>query len=114
MVPTSAIFCFECSDLHSLFWIPVHFHFVSHCTGILTFVQHWTEDGQVIIDSSAVPSAAAELVLALLDADFHPLRHTGHYFHVVATEAELFGDQARDGAAEDGLGTQWGVLVAHR
>lgn len=67
--------------------ILVHSHFVSHCTGSPTFVQHWSENGQVIIDSSAVPSAAAELVLALLDADFHSLRHAGHYFHVVAAEA---------------------------
>lgn len=70
------------------------------------FVQHWSEDGQVIVDGSAVPSASAELVLALLDADFHPLCHAGHYFHIVAAEAELLGDQARDGAAEYGLATQ--------
>lgn len=76
------------------------------CTRRLTFVQHRAKDGQAVVDSGAVPPAAAELVLALLDADPDPLRHTGHDFHVVPAEAQLLGYQARDAGTEDGLHAQ--------
>lgn len=81
-------------DLLQLSLIPINSHRLSY--RIPTFIQHWSEDGQVIIDSSAIPSAATELMLTLLDADFHPLCHTRHDFHIVAAEAELFGHQTRN------------------
>lgn len=56
-----------------------------------TFVQHRAKDGQAVVDGGAVPPAAAELVLALLDADPDALCHAGHDLHVVPTEAQLFG-----------------------
>lgn len=56
-----------------------------------TFVQHRAEDGQAVIDGGAVPPAATELVLALLDADPDALCHAGHDLHIVPTEAQLFG-----------------------
>lgn len=65
-----------------------------------TFVEDWPEDGQAVIYGGAVPAAAPELVLALLDAQLHTLSHTGHDFDVIAAEAQLLGDQAWDGAAE--------------
>ncbi len=87
---------------------------ISHWVCRPTFIQHRSKDGQVVVNSCAVPSAATELMLTLLDADFHPLCHARHDFHIVAAEAELFGYQARDRAAQDGLSTQWSVLVSHR
>lgn len=70
---------------------------------LFTFVQDWPENGQAVIDGGAVPAAAPELVLALLDTQLHSLSHAGHDLNVVAAEAELLGDEAGDGAAEDGL-----------
>ncbi len=87
---------------------------ISHWVCRPTFIQHRSKDGQVVVNSCAVPSAATELMLTLLDADFHPLCHARHDFHIVTAEAELFGYQARDRAAQDGLSTQWSVLVSHR
>lgn len=55
------------------------------------------------MDGGAVPPAAAELVLALLDANLDALGHAGHDLHVVPAEAELLGDQAWDAGAQDGL-----------
>lgn len=81
-------------------------------TLLFTFVQDRPEDGQAVINGGAVPATPSELVLALLDAQLHPLGHAGHDLNVVAAEAELFGDEARDGAAEDGLGPQGAVLLA--
>lgn len=77
-----------------------------------TFVQDGPKDGQAVIDGGAVPAAAPELVLALLDAQLHALRHTGHDFDVIATEAQLLGDQAWDGAAKQRLRAQGRVLLA--
>lgn len=77
----------------------------------VTFVQDGPEDGQAVVDGGAVPAAAPELVLALLDAQLHPLGHAGHDLDVVAAEAELLRDEAGDGAAEDGLGPQGAVLL---
>lgn len=37
------------------------------------------------------PTAAPELVLALLDADFDALCHAGHDLHVVPAETQLLG-----------------------
>lgn len=79
----------------------------------LTFIQHRPKDGQIVVDRGAVPASASELVLALLDADLHPLGHAGHYFHVVPAETQLFGHQTWDAATEDRLSPQWWVLVAH-
>lgn len=76
-----------------------------------TFVQDRPKDGQAVVDGGAVPTASPELVLALLDAQLHPLGHAGHDLNVVAAEAELLGDEAGDGAAEDGLGPQGAVLL---
>lgn len=76
-----------------------------------TVIQHGAEDGQVVLDSGAVPPSAPELVLALLDPQLDPLRHAGHDLDVVSTEAQLLGHQAGDGAAEDGLGAQRRVLL---
>lgn len=78
----------------------------------VTFVQDGPEDGQAVIDGGAVPAAAPELVLALLDPQLDPLGHAGHDLDVVAAEAELLRDEAGDGAAEDGLGAQGAVLLA--
>lgn len=78
----------------------------------VTFVQDRPEDGQAVVDGGAVPAAAPELVLALLDAQLDALGHAGHDLDVVAAEAELLGHQAGDGAAEDGLGAQGAVLLA--
>lgn len=78
---------------------------------LFTFVQDGPEDGQAVVDGGAVPAAAPELVLALLDAQLHALGHAGHDLDVVAAEAELLGDEAGDGAAEDGLGPQGAVLL---
>lgn len=64
----------------------------------ITFIQHWTKNGQVVIDCGAVPSSASELVLALLDANLHSLCHTGHDFHIVPAETQLFGHQSWDTA----------------
>lgn len=87
--------------------------YIFRMTFFLTFIQHWSKDGQIVIDGGAVPASASELVLALLNADLHPLSNTGHDFHVVPTETELFGHQTWDAATEDGLSAQWWVLVAH-
>ena len=73
---------------------------------LLTFVQHGAEDGQVVFDGGAVPAAAPELVLALLNAQLDALGHAGHDLDVVTTEAQLLGNQARNGAAQKGLGAQ--------
>lgn len=81
-------------------------------TLLFTFVQDRPKDGQAVIDGGAVPAAPSELMLALLDAQLHPLGHTGHDLDVVAAEAELLGNEAGDGAAEDGLGPQGAVLLA--
>lgn len=78
---------------------------------LFTFVQNRPEDGQAVVDGGAVPATAPELVLALLDTQLHPLGHAGHDLNVVAAEAELLGDEAGDGAAEDGLGPQGAVLL---
>lgn len=72
----------------------------------LTFIQHRPKDGQIVVDRGAVPASASELVLALLDADLHPLCHTGHYFHVVPAETQLFGHQTWDAATQDRLSPQ--------
>lgn len=56
-----------------------------------TFVQHGAKDGQAVVDSGAVPTAATELVLALLDADFDALCHAGHDLHVVPAKTQLLG-----------------------
>lgn len=64
----------------------------------VTFIQHRAKDGQVVIDCGAVPASASELVLALLDANLHSLGHTGHDFHIVPAETQLFGHQAWDTA----------------
>ena len=56
-----------------------------------TFVQHGAKDGQAVVDGRAVPTAATELVLALLDADFDALCHAGHDLHVVPAETQLLG-----------------------
>lgn len=71
-----------------------------------TFIQHWSKNGQIVVDGRAVPASATELVLTLLDSDLHTLGHAGHYFHVVPAESQLLGDQAWDAAAEDGLRAQ--------
>ena len=65
-----------------------------------TFVKDGPKDGQAVVDGCAVPAAAPELVLALLDAQLHALSHAGHDFDVIAAEAQLLGDQAWDGATE--------------
>lgn len=77
-----------------------------------TFVKDGPKDGQAVVYGGAVPAAAPELVLALLDAQLHTLGHTGHNFDVIATEAQLLGDQAWDGAAEQRLRAQGRVLLA--
>lgn len=77
-----------------------------------TFVKDRPEDGQAVIDGGAVPAAAPELVLALLDAQLHALGHAGHDFDVIAAEAQLLGDQAWDGAAQQRLRSQGRVLLA--
>lgn len=77
-----------------------------------TFVEDRPEDGQAVVYGGAVPAAAPELMLALLDAQLHALGHTGHDFDVVAAEAQLLRDQAWDGPAEQGLGAQGCVLLA--
>lgn len=77
-----------------------------------TFVKDRPKDGQAVVYGGAVPAAAPELVLALLDAQLHTLGHTGHDFDVIAAEAQLLGDQAWDGAAEQRLRTQGRVLLA--
>lgn len=51
-------------------------------------------------------------MLALLDAQLHTFCYTGHDFDVIAAEAQLLGDQAWDGAAEQRLGAQRCVLLA--
>lgn len=51
-------------------------------------------------------------MLALLDAQLHALGHAGHDFDVIAAEAQLLGDQAWDGAAEQRLRSQGCVLLA--
>lgn len=78
---------------------------------LFTFVQDRPKDGQAVVDGGAVPAAAPELVLALLDAQLHPFSHAGHDLNVVAAEAELLGDETGDGATEDGLGPQGAVLL---
>lgn len=77
-----------------------------------TFVKDGPKDGQAVVYGGAVPAAAPELVLALLDAQLHALRHAGHDLDVIATEAQLLGDQAWDGAAEQRLRAQGRVLLA--
>lgn len=71
--------------------------------GDSTFVQDGPKDGQAVVYGGAVPAAAPELVLALLDAQLHALGHAGHDFDVIPAEAQLLRDQAWDGAAEQGL-----------
>lgn len=87
------------------FFLPVHLR-------SLTFIQHRTEDRQAVIDGGAIPPPAPELVLAFLDADLHPFCHAGHDLHIIPTEAQLLGHQARDAATENGLRAQRGILVA--
>lgn len=72
----------------------------------ITFIQHWPKNGQIVIDRGAVPASPSELVLALLDANLHPLSHTGHYFNVVPAETQLLGHQTWDAATEDRLSAQ--------
>lgn len=50
-------------------------------------------------------------MLAFLDPQLDPLGNAGHDLDVVATEPQLLGHQAGDGAAQDGLGTQRRVLL---
>lgn len=50
-------------------------------------------------------------MLALLDPELDALGDAGHDLDVVATEAQLLGHQAGDGAAQDGLGAQRRVLL---
>lgn len=90
-------------------------HLTSSCwhLSFVTFIQHGPKDCQIVIDRGAVPASASELMLALLNADLYPLCNTGHDFHVVPTESELFGNQTWDAATEDRLSAQWWVLVAH-
>lgn len=51
-------------------------------------------------------------MLAFLDAQLHALSHAGHDFDVISAEAQLLGDQAWDGAAEQRLRAQGRVLLA--
>lgn len=51
-------------------------------------------------------------MLALLDAQLHAFCYAGHDLDVIAAEAQLLGDQAWDGAAEQRLGGQRCVLLA--
>lgn len=51
-------------------------------------------------------------MLALLDAQLHAFRYTGHDLDVIAAETQLLGDQAWDRAAEQRLGGQRRVLLA--
>lgn len=78
----------------------------SFVTRVHTFVQHRAKDGQVVLNSSAVPPSATELVLTLLYSQFDTFCYAGHDLDVVATETQLLGHQARNGAAQDGLGAQ--------
>lgn len=50
-------------------------------------------------------------MLAFLDPQLDAFGDAGHDLYVVATEAQLFGHQAGDGAAQDGLGAQRRVLL---
>ena len=50
-------------------------------------------------------------MLAFLDPQLDALGDAGHDLYVVATEAQLLGHQAGDGAAQDGLGAQGRVLL---
>lgn len=77
-----------------------------------TFVKDGPKDGQAVVYGGAVPATAPELVLAFLDAQLHALCHAGHDFDVIATEAQLLGDQAWDGAAEQRLRAQGRILLA--
>lgn len=77
-----------------------------------TFVQDRPKDGQAVIYGGTVPAAAPELMLALLDAQLHTFCYAGHDLNVIAAEAQLLGDQAWDGAAEQRLGGQRCVLLA--
>lgn len=77
-----------------------------------TFVQDRPKDGQAVIYGGTVPPAAPELMLALLDAQLHTFCYAGHDLDVIAAEAQLLGDQAWDGAAEQRLGGQRCVLLA--
>lgn len=75
----------------------------------LTSVQHRAKDGQAV-HSGAVPAAATELVLALLDTQPHTLCHAGHDLHVVPAEAQLLGHQARDASTQHRVCAQGRVL----
>lgn len=83
-----------------------HFKYSRGHFSFVTFIQHGSKNCQIVIDRGAVPASASELVLALLNADLHPLCNTGHDFHVVPTETELFGHQTWDAATEDRLSAQ--------
>lgn len=50
-------------------------------------------------------------MLALLDAQLDTFGDAGHDLDVVATETQLLGHQAGDGAAQDRLGAQGRVLL---
>lgn len=50
-------------------------------------------------------------MLAFLDPQLHTFGDAGHDLDVVATESQLLGHQAGDGAAQDGLGAQRRVLL---
>lgn len=50
-------------------------------------------------------------MLAFLDPQFDTFSNAWHDLNVVATESQLLGHQAWDRAAQDGLGTQGGVLL---
>lgn len=50
-------------------------------------------------------------MLALLNPQLDAFRYAGHDFDVVATESQLLGHQTGDGATQDGLGAQGGVLL---
>lgn len=60
-------------------------------------------------------------MLAFLDPELDAFGNARHDLYVVATETQLLGHQAGDGATQDGLGAQRRVLlpkgqgpVAHR
>lgn len=52
-------------------------------------------------------------MLAFLDPNLYTFCHAGHDLHVVPTEAQLLGHQARDAPAQDGLSPQGGILVTN-
>lgn len=53
-------------------------------------------------------------MLALLDPQLDAFSDAGHDLDVVATESQLLGHQAGDGATQDGLGAERRVLLPKR